>query len=47
MKKLCSILFSLLLLSGCFSANYDNGELNIFMPGEYISDEVVEQFEYE
>ena len=47
MKKLLSVLLSLFLLSGCFSANYDNGELNIFMPGEYISDEVIEQFEYE
>ena len=47
MKKLLSILLCLLLLSGCLSSNYDNGELNIFMPGEYISDEVVEQFEYE
>ena len=47
MKKLFSILFCLLFLSACFSTKYDNGELNIFMPGEYISDEVVEQFEYE
>ncbi|MBR3228408.1 MAG: ABC transporter substrate-binding protein [Erysipelotrichaceae bacterium] len=47
MKKLISILLSLFLLSGCFQANYDNGELNIFLPGEYISDEVVEQFEFE
>ncbi|MBR0461895.1 MAG: ABC transporter substrate-binding protein [Erysipelotrichaceae bacterium] len=47
MKKLCSILLALVLLSGCFSVNYDNGELNIFMPGEYISDEVIEQFEFE
>ncbi len=47
MKKLLSVLCCLVLLSGCLSSNYDNGELNIFMPGEYISDEVVEQFEYE
>lgn len=47
MKKLLSVLICLVLLSGCLSSNYDNGELNIFMPGEYISDEVVEQFEYE
>ena len=47
MRKLCSILLVLILLSACVKTNYNNGELNIFMPGEYISDEVVEQFEYE
>ena len=47
MRKLCSLLLVLILLSGCVKTNYNNGELNIFMPGEYISDEVVEQFEYE
>ncbi|MBR2577414.1 MAG: ABC transporter substrate-binding protein [Erysipelotrichaceae bacterium] len=47
MKKLLSVALSLLLLSGCFSTSYDNGELNIFLPGEYISDEVIEQFEFE
>lgn len=47
MRKLCSLLLVLILLSACGKTNYNNGELNIFMPGEYISDEVVEQFEYE
>ena len=47
MKKLFSLLAVLFLLSGCLSGNYENGELNIFLPGEYLSDEVVEQFEYE
>ena len=47
MKKLFSLLLSLLLLSGCLSRNFDNGQLYIFMPGEYISEEIVEQFEYE
>ena len=44
MRKLCSILLVLILLSACVKTNYNNGELNIFMPGEYISDEVVEQY---
>lgn len=50
MKKLLSLLISVLLLvslTGCLSNNYENGELYIFLPGEYLSDEVVEQFEYE
>jgi spermidine/putrescine-binding protein len=49
-KKLLSLLISVLLLvslTGCLSNNYENGELYIFLPGEYLSDEVVEQFEYE
>lgn len=50
MKKLCNIVFSIFLLislTGCFSNDFDNGEVQIFLPGEYISDEVIEQFEYE
>ena len=50
MKKLFSVLLSVLLLvslTGCLSGNYENGDLYIFLPGEYLSDEVVEQFEYE
>ena len=50
MKKLLSLILSVFLLSsltGCLSNNYENGELYIYLPGEYLSDEVVEQFEYE
>ncbi len=47
MKKLLSLFAVLFLLTGCLSGNYENGELYIFLPGEYLSDEVVEQFEYE
>ena len=50
MKKLLSLFLSislLLSLTGCLSGNYENGELYIYLPGEYLSDEVVEQFEYE
>ena len=50
MKKLLSVLLSLLLLfslTGCLSSNYENGELYIYLPGEYLDDEVVEQFEFE
>lgn len=51
MKKLFSILLALIILLPVgryfLSGRYENGELNIFLPGEYISDEVVEQFEYE
>ena len=50
MKKLLSLLLSVLMLfslTGCLSSNYENGELYIYLPGEYLSDEVVEQFEYE
>lgn len=50
MNKFFNILISLCIcfsLTGCFNNNFENGELNIFIPGEYISEEVVEQFEYE
>lgn len=49
MKKIVSILLSLLmitLLCGC-SNKYPNGEIQIFMPGEYHSEEMVKQFEKE
>ncbi len=39
--------FLLSSLTGCLSSNYENGELYSFLRGEYLSDEVVEQFEYE
>ncbi len=47
MKKLLSILLSLLILAGCSSSKADNGKLDIFLPGEYISDEVIKDFEKE
>lgn len=50
MRKIINVLLSLLILvclTGCFSNNYENGEVQIFLPGEYISDEVIEQFEFE
>ena len=48
MKKLLSILLVLLVLCGCGkSSGSDNGELYIFLPGEYISDKVISDFEKE
>ena len=48
MKKLFSIVLIVLLLTGCAqTGNGENGELNIFLPGEYISDEVIRSFEKE
>ena len=51
MKKLISIIVCLTLFFTGFrimlNGNYSNGELKIYLPGEYISDEVVEQFSYE
>ncbi|MBR4461364.1 MAG: ABC transporter substrate-binding protein [Erysipelotrichaceae bacterium] len=51
MKKIIKVLSVCLLmlttLTSCLSNNYENGELYIFLPGEYISDEVIDQFEYE
>jgi len=51
MKKVISIYLVLLIgivgLKSCFSSSYENGELSIFLPGEYISDAAIEQFEYE
>ena len=46
MKKLISILLCLLCLSACFRTDYI-GEINVFIPGEYINEEVVSEFEYE
>jgi len=51
MKKLISLL--IIIFAGLFAfrmalnGNYENGELYIYLPGEYINDEVVEQFKYE
>lgn len=50
MKKLVSVVLSVLmitLLCGCSSKTASNGELQIFIPGEYHSDEMVKQFEKE
>ncbi len=48
MKKLLSVLFALLLLvsvSGCSDSNKADAEIHIFLPGEYISQDVVNEFE--
>ncbi len=47
MKKLLSLLFVLVMLAGCGGQKYDAGEVQIFLPGEYISDEVIRNFEKE
>lgn len=57
MKKLFSLLLVLLLVVGCSNSNNNNnnnntnteggGELYIFMPGEYISDDLINNFEDE
>ena len=53
MKKLLSIVFALLLLTACAGGGGSNGgsekggELYIFLPGEYISDDVINNFEEE
>ncbi|MBO7699053.1 MAG: ABC transporter substrate-binding protein, partial [Erysipelotrichaceae bacterium] len=47
MKKLLSILFVLVMLAGCGGQKYDAGEVQIFLPGEYISDEAIRTFEKE
>jgi len=48
MKKLYSLLISLILLlsnTGC--SNDFIGTMHLYLPGEYISEEVIEQFQYE
>ncbi len=53
MKKLLSVLAVLLLLVGCSGGNgggsseKEGGELYIFLPGEYISNDVIKAFEKE
>ena len=52
MKKLLSVVLALLLLCGCSGGgnnggNGKGGELYVFLPGEYISDEVINSFEKE
>ena len=49
MKKLFSLLLVLLVsigVTGC-SKKYANGEVQIFLPGEYISDDLIKNFEKE
>ncbi|MBQ5805127.1 MAG: ABC transporter substrate-binding protein, partial [Erysipelotrichaceae bacterium] len=48
MKKLLSLLMVLLLLAACGSkGGEEKGELYVFLPGEYISDDVINDFEEE
>ncbi len=48
MKKLLSLLMVLLLLAACGSkGGEEKGELYVFLPGEYISDDVINDFEDE
>ena len=47
MKKLFSLLLIVLILVGCSGTKTEARELNIFLPGEYISDEVIKTFEKE
>ena len=51
MKKLISLLLAVFIGLFAFrlalNGNYENGEVRIYLPGEYISDDVIEQFEYE
>ncbi len=48
MKKLLSLLLVLLMVTACGkSGNQDNGELYVFLPGEYISDDIINDFEKE
>ena len=50
MKKLFKVLLVTLLLvsvSACSNKNYENGEVQVFLPGEYISDDAIAMFEKE
>lgn len=51
MKKLISLILFLTLFFVGFrvllNGNFENGELRIYAPGEYMSEDVIEQFEYE
>ena len=54
MKKLLSVVLALLLLCGCSGGGSNGnggsekgGELFVFLPGEYISDDVISSFEEE
>ena len=50
MKKLFNLLLACLLLvciAGCSSNKYEAGEVQIFLPGEYISDDAITMFEKE
>ena len=47
MKKLFSLLLIALILVGCSGTKTEKRTLNIFLPGEYISDDVIKTFEKE
>lgn len=47
MKKLFSLLLIVLILVGCSGTKTETRTLNIFLPGEYISDDVIKTFEKE
>ena len=47
MKKLLSILVLSVLVCACGSQKYANGEVQVFLPGEYISDQAIKDFEKE
>lgn len=45
MKKLLSLLLVLLLVCSCSTSKSEAGELQIYLPGEYISNDVINDFE--
>lgn len=47
MKKIILIILSILLLCGCSSKNYKNGELNVLNWSSYIPYEIISDFERE
>ena len=47
MKKILISLMFVLLLTGCGSKNYKNGEVNVLNWSSYIPNEVIRDFEKE